>query len=215
MGPLFSISRDELVARLRAGGCVFAEEEAALLGEAAASRAGLDAFVTRRLAGEPLEYIVGWTAFCGLRIAVEPGVFVPRRRTEFLVDRAASLLAGSEHPVVVDLCCGSGAIGRALAERLAGIELFATDIDPVAVGCARRNLSGHGGVFEGDVYEPLPRTLRGRVDLLTANAPYVPTGEIATMPREARLHEAGGTLDGGHDGLHLQRRIAAGASAWL
>jgi release factor glutamine methyltransferase len=214
-GTLFGISLDEVVGRLRAGGCAFAEEEATLLGEAAASRAELDAFLIRRLAGEPLEYIVGWAAFCGLRVSVVPGVFVPRRRTEFLVDRTVALAAGWEHPVVVDVCCGSGAIGRALAERLGGIELYATDIDPVAVGCARTNLGENGLVFEGDMYEPLPSTLRGRVGLLTANAPYVPTGEIATMPREARLHEARVTLDGGHDGLDMQRRVAAGASAWL
>jgi release factor glutamine methyltransferase len=96
-----------------------------------------------------------------------------------------------------------------------GLDLYAADIDPVAVRCARVNLGDRGRVFEGDLYAPLPAVLRGRVDLLTANAPYVPTGDIATMPREARLHEALATLDGGNDGLNLHRRIAAGAFAWL
>lgn len=200
---------------LRAAGCVFADEEAVLLGEAAATPAELDALVARRLDGEPLEYVLGWAEFCGLRIGVGPGVFVPRRRTGFLVDRAAGLVAGLGHPTVVDLCCGSGAIGVVLSERSPGIELSATDIDPVAVRCARANLGERGRVFEGDLYEPLPPTLRGRVDLLTANAPYVPTGSITTLPREARLHEARATLDGGGDGLDLHRRIAAEASTWL
>ncbi|MET0481207.1 MAG: putative protein N(5)-glutamine methyltransferase [Mycetocola sp.] len=212
---LFGVSRADVTRKLRAAGCVFADEEAALLGDAAATASELDALVARRLDGEPLEYILGWAEFCGLRVAVEPGVFVPRRRTGFLVDRAVMLAAGSGHPLVVDLCCGSGAIGRALVERLGDVELFATEIDPVAVRCARVNLGERGLVLEGDLYEPLPTRLRGRVDLLTANAPYVPTADIATMPREARLHEAWATLDGGHDGLDLQRRIAAEASVWL
>jgi release factor glutamine methyltransferase len=203
-----------MVERLRAAGCVFADEEATLLGGAATTASDLDALLARRIAGEPLEYLLGWAVFCGLRIAVEPGVFVPRRRTEFLVDLAAARVAGEEHPIVVDLCCGSGAIGVALADRR-GIDAFATDIDPVAVRCAQANLGERGRVFEGDLYAPLPSVLRGRVDLLTANAPYVPTSDIATMPREARLYEARATFDGGTDGLDVQRRIAEEASAWL
>jgi release factor glutamine methyltransferase len=204
-----------MVGMLREAGCVFAEDEAALLAEAATTDAELRVLLARRIAGEPLEYVLGWAEFCGIRVGIEPGVFVPRRRTGFLVDRAVARAAGREHPVVVDLCCGSGAIGRALVERLGDVELYATDIDPVAVRCARANLGERGRVLAGDLYEPLPAGLRGRVDLVTANAPYVPTGDIATMPREARLHEAWATLDGGHDGLDLQRRIAAEASAWL
>ncbi|MET4640014.1 putative protein N(5)-glutamine methyltransferase [Mycetocola sp. 2940] len=204
-----------VVEMLREAGCVFAEEEAELLNEAAATPAELDALLARRLDGEPLEYILGWASFCGLRVGVEPGVFVPRRRTGLLVDRAVARGAGVEHPLVVDLCCGSGAIGLALIHRLEGIEVFATDIDPIAVRCARANLGERGRVLEGDLYDPLPTGLRGRVDLVTANAPYVPTGSIATMPREARLHEARATLDGGSDGLDVQRRIADEASAWL
>lgn len=200
---------------LREAGCVFAEEEASLLGQAAATAAELGTLLARRLDGEPLEYILGWAGFCGLRVGVAPGVFVPRRRTGFLVERAVARVAGAEHPLVVDLCCGSGAIALSLSHLLGGIEVFATDIDPVAVRCARDNLGQRGRVFEGDLYYPLPARLRGRVDLVTANAPYVPTWNIATMPREARLHEARATLDGGSDGLDLQRRIADEASAWL
>lgn len=209
---LFGVSEDP-AARLRAAGCVFAEEEAELLLEAAPDAVGLDALVARRTAGEPLEYILGWAEFCGLRVRVEPRVFVPRRRTEFLVVLAAALAAEAEHPIVVDLCCGSGAIGAALSDRVRSIDLYAADIDPDAVRCARTNIPGQA--FGGDLYDALPRGLRGVVDLIVANAPYVPTGYIDTMPREARLHEALATLDGGRDGLDLHRRIAQEASAWL
>jgi release factor glutamine methyltransferase len=202
------------VARLRAAGCVFAEDEARLLRSAARSPAELADMVERRAAGLPLETIVGWAEFCGLRIAVEPGVFVPRRRTELLVQRATAL--APPHAVVVDLCCGSGAIGVALAAAAGTIALHAVDIDPVAVRCARRNVVPVGGhVHQGDLYAPLPPELRGRVDLLLANAPYVPTAAIQTMPPEARLHEPRITLDGGDDGLDVQRRVASGAAGWL
>src|SRR5213076_417551 len=117
----------------------------------------------------------GWAEFYGLRIALEPGVFVPRRRSELLVREAVA--AGRRGGRVVDLCCGSGAVGAAVAAGLGGVELHAVDVDPVAVRCARRNVASVGGrVYEGDLYGALPRTLRGEVHIVTANAPYVPSG---------------------------------------
>jgi release factor glutamine methyltransferase len=203
-----------VVARLRAAGCVFAEDEARLLVSAAQTPAELVAMVDRRVAGVPLEHLLGWAEFCGLRLAVDPGVFVPRRRTEFLVGQAAALARSGA--VVVDLCCGSGAVGAALTAVLGRVELYAVDIDPAAVRCARRNVSDTGGqVFEGDLYEPLPGTLRGRVDVLVANAPYVPSDEIGLMPPEARVHEPRVALDGGGDGLDVVRRVADAAPPWL
>ncbi len=199
--------------RLRAAGCVFAEEEAALLIAASLDPAALEDLVTRRVAGLPLEQVLGWAEFQGLRIIVEPGVFVPRRRTEMLVDLAVEL-AGSE-PVVVDLCCGSGAVGAALSRRLAPSELYAADLDLVAVHCARRNIGPPGQVLAGDLYAALPAALRDRVDLLVINAPYVPTDAIALMPPEARDYEPTMALDGGVDGLEVQRRVAAEAPEWL
>ncbi|MGO4689833.1 putative protein N(5)-glutamine methyltransferase [Glaciibacter sp. 2TAF33] len=207
-----SPTESAVVLRLRAAGCVFAEDEARLLVEAARSPTELETMVAGRAAGQPLEYILGWAEFCGLRILVEPGVFVPRRRTEFLVRQAAA--RAFPRAVVVDLCCGAGAIGAALAASVDGIDLYATDIDPRAVSCARRNL-GADRVFQGDLYEQLPSGIRGRVDVLVANAPYVPTDAIAMMPPEARLHEARLALDGGADGLEIQRRVVAGAPLWL
>jgi release factor glutamine methyltransferase len=145
-------------------------------------------------------------------------VFVPRRRTGFLVRQAAALVAPrSRGPTrVVDLCCGSGAVGAAIAAAVGGVELHAVDIDPVAVRCAQTNLRASGGhAYEGDLYRPLPPRLRGHVDVLVANAPYVPTAAIALMPAEARVHEPRIALDGGADGLDVQRRVIAAAAGWL
>ena len=91
--------------------------------------------------------------------------------------------------------------------------MHAVDIDPAAIRCARRNVPGH--VYEGDLYQPLPARLKGRVGILTANVPYVPTGEIGFLPPEARAHEPLVALDGGPDGLDVLRRVAAGAPDWL
>ena len=208
------MNEPELVAALRSAGCVFAEEEAALLQKEARTLGDLRDMVERRVAGEPLEQIVGWAEFCGLRVHVAPGVFVPRRRTEALVDLAVAIIVDLEKPVVVDLCCGSGAIGVAIAAREPSTELHAADLDPAAVACARRNVT-MGEVHEGDLYDALPGDLLGRVDVLAVNAPYVPTDEIALMPTDARDHEHRIALDGGPDGLALHRRVAAGAAAWL
>ncbi len=251
-------SNTAIVARLRSAGCVFAEDEAALLLEAAgfgtergfdeasARAAGgtartepgpaavdermrhqgtpdpvaLERMIAQRVAGLPLEHILGWAEFAGLRIAVDRGVFVPRRRTEFLVQHAVAAARGwGAHPaagaVVLDLCCGSGAVGAAMAAVVTGAEVYAADIDPAAVRSARRNIPQPEQVFEGDLYDALPGTLRGRIDVIVVNAPYVPTAAIATMPPEARLHEARVALDGGADGLDVQRRVAADAPGWL
>lgn len=274
-------SRADVVRGLRAAGCVFAEDEADLLLAAARTPAELADLVARRVAGLPLEQVLGWAAFAGLRVVVEPGVFVPRRRSELLVREAVRRLGqagagqggarrggteqggaeqgGAEQggwgrggaapdgapggrpsaardggwagadgtarpgdedarrpPVVVDLCCGTGAVGVAVLARVPGAELHAADLDPAAVRCARRNVEPAGGrVHEGDLDAPLPRALLGRVDVLVANAPYVPTDEIAFMPPEAREHEAPVALDGGADGVDVHRRLAAVAPRWL
>jgi release factor glutamine methyltransferase len=249
-----SVSDSLIVSRLRAAGCVFAEDEARLLMSTARTPDELAAMVDRRVAGLPLEQVLGWAEFCGLRITVAPGVFVPRRRTEFLVRQATLLFRGDDPPgppaarsggthppgtplgraarlpvsrrpgegiaqsgvVVVDLCCGAGAIGAALAAAVDRADVHAADIDQAAVRCARRNLPGPWGhVYQGDLYEPLPGRLRGRVSLLVANVPYVPTGEIGFLPPEARAHEPRVALDGGADGLDVLRRVAAGAAEWL
>jgi release factor glutamine methyltransferase len=208
------LSADSVVSALRSAGCVFAEDEAELILSTARTPDEAAAMVDRRVAGLPLEHVLGWAEFHGLRVSVEPGVFVPRRRTEFLVDQAVALARGAS--VVVDLCCGSGAVGAALAASLGGPQLHAADIDPAAVRCARRNVAPFAGhVHEGDLFAALPDTLRGRVDILAANVPYVPTQEVGLLPAEARDHEPLVALDGGADGLDLVRRVAAEAPRWL
>lgn len=204
------MNEPQLVAALRSAGCVFAEDEARLILDESTSPAEVMAWAARRMAGEPLEQIVGWAEFAGLRVAVDPGVFVPRRRSELVIEVAAREPAD----VVVDLCCGSAALGAALAARWPDAEVHAADCDPAAVVSARRNLPRER-VHEGDLYAALPEHLRGRVDLLVVNAPYVPSEAIATMPREAREHEHRVALDGGADGLDVQRRVIADAPGWL
>jgi release factor glutamine methyltransferase len=206
-------SRSDIVNTLRSAGCVHAEAEAHVLMSAAKTAAELAAMVDRRVGGQPVEHIVGWAEFCGLHIEVEPGVFIPRRRTEYLVHQAVAL--APPRAVVVDVCCGSGAVGGALIAALDGVELHAVELDPTALACARRNIGTSGQVYEGDLYDPLPTALQGRVDVLVANAPYVPTGEMVLLPAEARKYEPRVTLDGGVDGLDIVRRVIAAAPMWL
>jgi release factor glutamine methyltransferase len=211
---------DRVVLALRAAGCVFAEDEAGLLIEAASSSDDLADMVGQRESGRPLEHILGWVEFCGRRVFVAPAVFVPRRRTELIVREAIDWLdrgfSEDGEAVVVDLCCGCGAIGAAIAAARPMGELHAVDIEPRAVECARRNVEPVGGqVYTGDLFDPLPARLRGRIDILLANAPYVPTDAIALMPPEARDHEPTVALDGGTDGLAILRRVIDAAAVWL
>ena len=203
---------DRLVAQLRAAGCVFAEDEAQLLREASAGdEARLNELASRRCAGEPLHQVVGWAQFADIRVSLRPGVFVPRPRTEALVAHALRRCTQAA-PIVVDLCCGSGALGIAFAAGCPAATLHATDIDEAALACARENVGARGDVHGGDLFDALPADLRGRIDVLLANVPYVPTTQLELMPVDARAHERRITLDGGDDGLDVLRRVAAGAS---
>ncbi|TWS25107.1 putative protein N(5)-glutamine methyltransferase [Tsukamurella sputi] len=192
-----------VIGELRAAGCAFAEREAELL-ESAASGPDLEALVRRRCAGEPLEHLLGWVEFRGRRLTVGPGVFVPRRRTELLSELADGT------GVLVELCCGAGPV----AATSAAAKTYAVDIDRTAAEYAARN-APDATVLVGDLFAPLPGALRGTVDVIAANAPYVPTAAIATMPPEARDNEPHRALDGGPDGLTLHRRIAMDAPRWL
>jgi release factor glutamine methyltransferase len=207
---------DTIAERLRDAGCVFAEDEAAVLLADPVDEATLEQRVQRRVDGEPLEHVVGWAQFLGARIEVGPGVFVPRPRTEALANEAIALTR--DGTLVVDLCCGSGALGFAVASARPDVELHAADVDGAAVSYARRNLTRVGAgerVYEGDLFEALPAALQGRVDVLVANVPYVPTDDIELMTAEAREHEPHVALDGGDDGLEVLRRVATGAATWL
>jgi release factor glutamine methyltransferase len=216
--------REQVVTRrLRAAGCVFAEDEARLLLDEAADGEALETMVADRVAGRPLEQVLGWAAFAGRRVVVEPGVFVPRRRTELVLRQAEVALAEAGAAgglatgplAVLELCCGAAAVAAVLAAEHPGLDLWATDLDPAAVRCARRNLGERGTVVRGDLFDGLPVSLRGRFRVIAANAPYVPTDAIPSLPPEARLHESRLALDGGADGLDLHRRIAAEVGDWL
>jgi release factor glutamine methyltransferase len=203
----------ELSDRLRAAGCVFAEDEAALLVGTAAGPDELERLVARRVAGEPLEWVLGRVEFAGQQMIIEAGVFIPRQRSVFLVECAVgvAVAAASVAPTVLDLCCGTGALGAAFRARVPGAEVHASDVDAAAVRCAGTNLGDQ--VYRGDLFDGVPAHLR--FDILLANVPYVPTGAIATMPAEARDHEPLVALDGGTDGLDVLRRVAADAPRWL
>lgn len=203
-----------IIDRLRSEGCIFPEEETQLLISEAGSIEDLMNLVEIRASGLPLEYVLGFTKFCGLRIEVERGVFIPRPRTEFLVQQAKVLTR--PYDIVLDLCCGSGAVGAAIATDLKEILLHSVDIDPAAVRCASRNITKIGGhVYQGDLYGVLPHSLRDQVNIIVANAPYVPTDSLKLLPREARLYEPKVALDGGKDGLDLHRIVAEKAPHWL
>lgn len=211
-----------LAARLRAAGCVYAEEEAALLLDAVATSrpaaaSELERLVVRREAGEPLEQLLGWAEFDGLRLQLEPGAFVPRARTLLVAREAVRLARRASAPAtVLDLCCGVGAIGAVLQRALPEVRLLAVDLDEAAIAAARRNLEPAGGVVrQGDLFDAVPSGFLGGFDVIAVNAPYVPSAEIAHMPPEAREHEHRLALDGGHDGLALHRRIAVESPRWL
>ena len=192
----------DVVARLRAAGSVFAEDEARLLD-------GDEELIARRIAGERLEHVLGWVEFAGLRIEVDPGVFIPRPQTEALAEHAAAL----RPHVAVDLFAGSGAIACVVKARNPDARVVAGELDPVALACLRRNGARYGvEVVGSDIDAGLPRELEGRVDVLTANVPYVPTGELPFVPHEG---EPAATLDGGSDGFEWLRRVAAAAPRWL
>lgn len=200
-----------MAARLARAGFVAAEEEAAEILEAtAAGVAPLEDLVARRLAGEPLAWIVGQAAFDNLEVRVSPGVYVPRGQTVELARRAAAMLPRTG--TAVDLCTGSGAVALALQRARPLARVLATDIDARAVACARGN-----GVdaLHGDLFDPLPNGLAGAVDVVTAVVPYVPTPALGLLPRDTLTFESRAHYDGGPDGTDCLRRVLVGARGFL
>ena len=202
--------RCRVTAALRGAGSVWAEEEAALLVEAARTSGELEALLARRVAGEPLETVLGWVAFLGRRLTVAPGVFVPRRRTELLARTTLARVAADQ--VVVEMCCGVAPVAALLEGSTA--QVHAADMSQSALACAALNAPS-ARLHLGDLFDALPGDLAGRIDVLVANAPYVPTDRIAAMPMEARDHEPHLALDGGDDGVDVHRRLARESQAWL
>ncbi|CAM3180327.1 putative protein N(5)-glutamine methyltransferase [Nocardioides dubius] len=200
---------DEVVAALRAAGCVWAEEEAAIL---RADDRDLAELIARRVAGEPLAHVIGWVDFLGHRLAVAPGLFVPRPRTELLARLAVERVRAGA--VVVELCCGVAPVAAVLAAAEPDAVVHGVDLDPAALASAARNVP-QALLHAGDLFAALPATLARRVDLVVASPPYVPSAELTLLDGDARRHEPQPAHDGGADGLDLARRIVAEARDWL
>lgn len=204
-------SRRRVVRALAAAGCVAPAEEAEELLRAASAGAGdLDELVARRERGEPLAWITGSIDFCGIRVRVDEGVYVPRMQTEALAERTASLLPADG--IAVDLCTGSGAVAVVMRSARPEATVLATDCDQVAIECARSN--GVNALL-GDLDEPLPSSLEGRVDVMSAVVPYVPTEELHLLPRDVVAYEPRRALDGGSGGTALLERVAELSVRWL
>jgi release factor glutamine methyltransferase len=179
--------------------------------------------VKRRAAGEPLQYITGEAEFCGLKFAVDRRVLIPRPETELLVETVLEQLkegvrSQKSEVRIIDLCTGSGCIAVALAKKLDGAEVYATDSSAEALAVARGNAARHGvekkiRFLQGDLLQVVPDSLR--VDVLVSNPPYIASGELAGLPREVRDFEPVQALVAGEDGLKVIRRIVADARHFL
>jgi release factor glutamine methyltransferase len=203
--------RASLIRILAQAGCIAASEEADELIEAAAGDLDvLDDLVARRRLGEPIAWLTGTVTFCGIKLLVAPGVYVPRWQTEPLAQRAATLLPAAG--VAVDLCTGIGAIAAVLAAAVPSARVVATEIDANAARCARRNGIE---VFEGFLDDPLPAELKHGVDVLTAVTPYVPTDSLRLLPRDVQAFEPRLALDGGVEGTDFLIEVARRSAGWL
>lgn len=201
--------------RLRAAGSVFAEEEAAILLDAARDDAELASLVARRVAGEPIEPLVGWVRFGPLRLEVGPGVYVPRQRSLLLARAAVRIVRAQDEPVVLEPFCGVAPIAATVAAAVPTAEIHVTDVDATPLRFARRNLPTGAQVYQGAGLAHLPMALRGRVSLAASVPPYVPDGERHLVPREALEHEPPAALFAGADGLDHVRDLVRELAGWL
>lgn len=208
--------RRALESILAAAGIENAIQEAGWIASDALDAAEAETWARRRAQGEPLQYILGTVAFRRLKLSVGPGAFIPRPETEVVAGRAIELL--EDDGVAVDLCTGSGAIALALAHECTRSRVWATDISTAALGWADRNGSALGAevtFLEGSLFDPLPQTLRGTVDVVVSNPPYVAFDEADVLPPEVIDHEPHTALFSGPRGLDVISAIANQASAWL
>ncbi len=201
----------EAVVALRAAGCVYAEDEAELIWSTLVVSGDRDSAVALRASGMPLEQVVGWAEFGEVRVALAPGVFVPRRRAEAILAPAVALRPSAR--VVVDLGCGAGALAASLAALLPDADVHGVELDPAAAACARR--TGGFTVHEGSWWSGLPASLAGRVDLAVAYLPHVPTRHLGDIHPDFRAHEPVLSVDGGADGLGPLGEVRAGLDEWL
>ncbi len=204
-------SRRAVTDRLARAGFLAASEEAEqLVAFAADDTTALAHAIERRLTGEPLAWITGSTVFCGNRIVVDPGVYVPRGFSEQIAERAVALLPPGG--TAIDLCTGTGAIARTLGLARPDARVVASDLDPAAVTCARTN-----GVeaFVGDLFDGMPQDLERLVDVVIGVVPYVPTDELVRLQRDTFAFETHLAYDGGEGGLTILRRVIVEAPRFL
>jgi release factor glutamine methyltransferase len=200
-----------LASRLALAGFVAASEEAEeLLRYSNGDDVELESMVQRRLRGEPLAWITGFTMFCDLSIRVDPGVYVPRWQSEPLARRAAERLPS--RGIAIDLCTGSGALAKTLLAQRPEAHVVATELDDRAVACA---ISNGVEVYQGDLFGPLPRQLVGVIDVVVGVVPYVPTESMSLLPRDTLVFESPNAYDGGVDGADILRRVVADSVHYL
>ena len=183
-------------------------------------RRRFERMVERRATGEPVQLIKGFAVFRGLEILARPGVFVPRDSTEFLAEQAIRRLRGRRDPVALDLACGGGTVGLAIADEVPQARVYGTDISAEAIRVARRNAVRlelpNATFYTGDLFGALPARLRGSVDVIALHPPYVAKRELHELPEEIRRFEPAHTLtDHSADGLGLVGRAVSESGAWL
>jgi len=173
-------------------------------------------YIERRSQGEPLPYIVGYIEFLGARMLVRPGTFVPRMTSEFTAESAITKIRRIKAPIVVDAATGVGPMAIAIARAVPRAKVYGTDIAGKAVLQARRNAIENGvknvTFLKGSMFDPLPKEIRGKVDLITSHPPYVPKQEIRDLPDEVRAYEPVESLtDDSRTGMRLARMVVEGA----
>lgn len=176
--------------------------------------------VKRRTTGEPMAFIIGWVEFLDFKMQIGPGAFIPRLTSEFLATQAIRRLRGRTKPVHVDLATGIGPVAIASARAVRKATVCGADISKKAITQARANagrLGVHNVSFvKSDLFDTLPKSLRGSIDVVTIHPPYVPVDEVADLPVEIRKHEPKHTLtDQSSDGLGLVRRVVNDGLTWL
>jgi release factor glutamine methyltransferase len=178
-----------------------------------------DRFVERRASGEPVQYILGWTEFRDLKLKIGPGGFVPRATSEFLAEQAIRRLRRRAKPIAVDLATGIGPIALSIADALPKAEVYGTDISAAALRQARANARALGfpvSFLQGSLFDPLPSSIRGRIDTVTIHPPYVGRDEIEELPAELKNWEPPESLtDGSDDGTYFARIVADQGLTWI
>jgi release factor glutamine methyltransferase len=201
---------DVVTARLADAGFLAARDEAEELVSCAHDKSALEPMLVRRLGGEPLAWITGFTTFCGLKVRVGSGVYVPRWQSEPLARRAVARLPANG--VAIDLCTGSGAIAMVLLDERPDARIVASDVDDRSVACAASN---GVAVFRGDLFSAFPLELEGIVDVIVGVVPYVPTSSLRFLARDTLAFESSLSYDGGPDGTDILRRVVAESSRFL